>query len=82
MRLTSTLSLAIAMALTMSATAQLSTYSALGDAEALGGRCITLTSSNATTGGGAWANERIDLAQPFHIQATVNFGSIDGDPSF
>lgn len=78
MRLTSTLSLAIAMALTMSATAQLSTYSALGDAEALGGGCITLTSSNATTGGGAWANERIDLAQPFHIQATVNFGSIDG----
>jgi gliding motility-associated-like protein len=77
MRFSSTLSLAAALTLTLPAVAQLSTYSASGTAVSNGDGCVELTSGSAGTAGSVWANEALDLAQPFHIQAKVNFGSID-----
>lgn len=77
MRFSSTLSLAAALTLTLPAAAQLSTYSASGTAVSLGDGCVELTSGPDGSAGSVWANEALDLAQPFHIQAKLNFGSID-----
>ena len=77
MRFSSTLSLAAALTLTVPAAAQLSTYSANGTAVSLGDGCVELTSGSNGDAGSLWANEVLDLTQPFHIQAKLNFGSID-----
>jgi len=77
MRFSSTLSLAVALALTLPATAQLSTYSPTGTAVSLGDGCVELTSGENGTSGAVWANEAIDLTQPFHLQTKLNFGSVN-----
>ena len=76
MRITSTLSLAVALTFTVSATAQMSTYSTFGTAEAMGEGCVELTTGEEGSAGAVWANELIDLTQPFHLQARINFGSV------
>ena len=77
MRFSSTLSLTAALTLTVPVAAQLSTYSANGTAVSLGDGCVELTSGSNGDAGSLWANEVLDLTQPFHIQAKLNFGSID-----
>ena len=59
----------------LSASAQWSTYSTLGAAQSSGENCIELTSTGQS--GSVWANEALDLTQPFHIQAKLNFGSVN-----
>ena len=76
MRHLSTLSLAAALTFTVSASAQMTTYSTYGSAAALGDGCVELTTGPASNAGAVWAEERLDLTQPFHIQASLNFGSI------
>lgn len=76
MRSTSTLSLAFALAFTVSASAQITTYTTQGAAFALGDGCVELTTGPSSNAGSVWAEERLDLTQPFHVQASVNFGSI------
>ena len=76
MRHLSTLSLAAALTFTVSASAQMTTYTTYGSAAALGDGCVELTTGPANNAGSVWAEERLDLTQPFHIQASLNFGSI------
>ena len=76
MRHLSTLPLAAALTFTVSASAQMTTYSTFGSAAALGDGCVELTTGPASNAGSVWSEERLDLTQPFHIQVSLNFGSI------
>ena len=76
MRPTHTLSLAITMAFAVSASAQLTTYSTNGSATVLEDGCVELISGQMGMASSVWAEKRLDLSQPFHIQANLNFGSI------
>lgn len=57
--------------------AQLTTFEATGASQSLGDQCFELTSGPTGTSGAVWAETAIDLRQPFHLQTTINFGSID-----
>lgn len=77
MRFSSTPFLAAAFFITAPAAAQLTTYSTHGTAVQSGEDCVELTSGNGGTSGAVWADQVLDLTQPFHIQARVNLGSIN-----
>ncbi len=57
--------------------AQLSSYNLTGSAVDLGDNCFQLTPNFNTQVGTVWANEILDLEEPFHLQALMNFGNND-----
>ena len=57
--------------------AQATTFQHAGSESAPEDGCFELISSETETAGAVWAMEAIDLTQPFHLQAVVNFGTID-----
>lgn len=50
-----------------------------GNAVFLGNDCYRLTSESTFQNGTVWYGEQIDIEQPFDIQFTMNFGTIDGN---
>jgi len=63
--------------ISISASAQ--EYFLNGDAVFLGNDCYRLTSEATFQNGTVWYGNQIDLNQPFDIQFTMNFGTIDGN---
>ncbi len=55
------------------------TYFLNGSAFYLGGDCYLLTPAIGTMNGTVWYAEQIDLNQPFDLQFTMNFGTLDAN---
>lgn len=65
------------MWLTTSGHAQ--SYFLNGTAEFLGGDCYQLTTTLGNQNGAVWYPELIDLTQPFDLNFTMNFGTLDAN---
>lgn len=55
------------------------TYFLNGSAFYLGGDCYLLTPAIGTMNGTVWYADQIDLNQPFDLQFTMNFGTLDAN---
>ena len=48
-----------------------------GTAQSLGGDCYQLTTTQGNQNGAVWYSDLIDLTQPFDLNFTMNFGTLD-----
>lgn len=56
---------------------QSQSYFLNGTAESLGGDCYQLTTTQGNQNGAVWYSDLLDLTQPFDLNFTMNFGTLD-----
>lgn len=65
------------MAVGSSSYAQLATFGTHGTAVQVGDGCIEWSPAPNATSGAVWAQQSLNLTQPFHMEARLNFGDVD-----
>ncbi|MDA0904188.1 MAG: gliding motility-associated C-terminal domain-containing protein [Bacteroidetes bacterium] len=65
------------MAGTSSSFAQLCTFGTQGTATTMDDGCIEWSPAPNSTSGAVWAQQPLDLTQPFRMEARLNFGDVD-----